>query len=179
MRAAGTGRSLRSSIVTRSVATGAERPLASVRALPRLTFLGEPSWCPDGTTIAYTGSGVDREYDRRPEIQTVAAGGGPSRLLIDDAQSPDWAPDGRLAFASIRDENDRRCGNHQCRYAGERYTAAADGSGETRLTRNKGDDAAPAWSPDGSRILFTSDRNLPEHDSDEVYSVAADGSCLT
>jgi hypothetical protein len=48
-----------------------------------------------------------------------------------------------------------------------------------RLTTNEGDDAAPAWSPDGTRLLFASDRNLPEGDSDEVYSVGADGSCLT
>ena len=53
------------------------------------------------------------------------------------------------------------CSSDECWFAGEIYTAAADGAGLRRLTRNEGDDARPRWSPDGSRILFTSDRNLP------------------
>jgi WD40 repeat protein len=152
----------------------------TTRADARLSSVAEPSWSPDGTAIAYTHSRLDRRYYFRPVIRTVAAEGGASRLLIRDAQSPAWSPDGRrLAFASVRDRNGSRCGSDECWYAGELYTAAADGSALTRLTANEGDDAAPAWSPDGSRILFTSDRNLPDGDSDEVYSVAADGGCLT
>ena len=58
-------------------------------------------------------------------------------------------------------------------------TSTRDGKQLQRLTRNPGDDATPAWSPDGSRIVFSSDRNLPGADAQEVYSVAPDGSCLT
>jgi WD40-like Beta Propeller Repeat len=110
----------------------------------------------------------------------VPASGGEPRTLIRDAQAAAWSPDGsHLAFASVRDRNGKQCGSDECHYAGEIYTAAADGSGLRRLTTNEGDDAYPAWSADGSRILFSSDRNLPEMDSREVYSIAADGSCLT
>ena len=174
------GERYRSSIVVRDLVSGAERVLVTTNVLPRLDVVAEPSWSPDAATIAYTRSRLDRRHDIRPVIRTIPAGGGASRLLAADAQSPDWSPDGsRLAFASVRDRNGTRCSSDECWFAGELYTAAADGSGRTRLTRNEGDDAGPRWSPDGSRILFTSDRNLPEGASHEVYSVAADGSCLT
>jgi WD40-like Beta Propeller Repeat len=48
-----------------------------------------------------------------------------------------------------------------------------------RLTSNHGSDVSPAWSPDGTRLLFASDQNLPASGADEIYSVAPDGSCLT
>jgi hypothetical protein len=151
-----------------------------VRVGRRFDQVAEPAWSPDGTTIAYTRYRLDAENTFRPAIQVVAATWGESRTLIRDAHAAAWSPDGgRLAFASVRDRNGKRCGSDECNYAGEIYIAAADGSGLRRLTANEGDDAYPAWSADGSRILFSSDRNLPERDSGEVYSIAADGTCLT
>ena len=179
-RATLTGRRWRTEIVIRVVATGVERTLVRVRLVPRFEQVGEPAWSPDGSTIAYTHYRLDREHDFSPLIRLVPASGGESRTLIRDAQAAAWSPDGgRLAFASVRDRNGKRCGSDECTYACELYTAAADGSGLRRLTANEGDDAYPTWSADGSRILFSSDRNLPEGDSSEVYSIAADGSCLT
>jgi hypothetical protein len=167
-------------IVTHVLATGAERTVARVRFGSRFKQVGEPAWSPDGSTIAYTHYRLDRQNDFRPLIRSVPASGGEPRTLIRDAQAAAWSPDGsRLAFASVRDRNGKQCGSDECHYAGEIYTAAADGSGLRRLTANEGNDANPAWSADGSRILFSSDRNLPERDSREVYSIAADGSCLT
>jgi hypothetical protein len=50
---------------------------------------------------------------------------------------------GTIAFDSDRDGNV------------EIYAASSDGSGVTRLTDRAGDDLAPAWSPDGSSIAFS------------------------
>jgi dipeptidyl aminopeptidase/acylaminoacyl peptidase len=48
----------------------------------------------------------------------------------------------------------------------------ADGANQTRLTNNAANDLAPAWSPDGSRIVFTSNRN----GSFQLFVMNADGS---
>jgi Tol biopolymer transport system component len=48
----------------------------------------------------------------------------------------------------------------------------ADGSGPTRLTNNAAGDSSPAWSPDGAKIAFHSDRG----GNYQIYVMNADGS---
>jgi Tol biopolymer transport system component len=134
----------RSSILVRDASTGGERIVVTMKLFPRFESVGQPHWSPDGATIAYTHSRVDRRYYFRPAIRAIPAAGGASRLVLRDAHSPAWSPDGRrLALASIRDRNGSRCGSHECEYAGEIYTAAGDGTDLRRLTRNEGDDPSP------------------------------------
>ena len=46
--------------------------------------------------------------------------------------------------------------------------------------RTIADESDPVWSRDGTRIAFSSGRNVPgEEGPAEVYSMASDGSCLT
>ncbi|MCJ7628798.1 MAG: hypothetical protein MUO50_10480 [Longimicrobiales bacterium] len=51
----------------------------------------------------------------------------------------------------------------------------ANGSNQTRLTFSGSNDYFPAWSPDGSKIAFVSDRN----GNFEIYVMNADGSNQT
>jgi Tol biopolymer transport system component len=51
----------------------------------------------------------------------------------------------------------------------------ADGSGQTRLTNNTREDERPAWSPDGTKLAFASDRD----GNYEIYVMNADGSGQT
>src|ERR687888_72816 len=64
---------------------------------------------------------------------------------------------GKIAFSSFRD------GNYEI------YTMNADGSDQTRLTK---EDFYPFWSPDGTKILFSSFRD----GNYEIYVMNADGS---
>ncbi len=55
------------------------------------------------------------------------------------------------------------------------YTVNPDGTGLSRLTTDPAFDSGPAWSPDGTRIAFTSDRD----GNYEVYVMNADGTNQT
>lgn len=172
--------SLTTYIITRDLATGAERAVVTQKWDNRGSTVGAPAYSPDGATIAYTHSRYDRNVDSLPEIRTIPAQGGAAKTLIKRAEGLTYSPDGtRVAYASITDRNGQRCGSDTCAFAGELYVANADGTQPRRLTKDEGDISVPRWSPDGSRILFSSDRNLPDGSSAELYSIGADGSCLT
>jgi TolB protein len=60
---------------------------------------------------------------------------------------------------------------------GDIYVAYEDGSDVRRLTSEPSVDADPAWSPDGGRIAFSSNR---EGDGDlDIYIMSSDGSGVT
>lgn len=57
----------------------------------------------------------------------------------------------------------------------EIYTMDMDGGNKQRLTNNAFDDLQPAWSPDGSKIAFSSNRD----GNYDIYTMNADGSEVT
>jgi len=124
----------------------------------------QPSWSPDGRSTA----------GRRASIsfgQTAAA----SNRLVASAGDAEWSPDGkRIALATIRDGFGRTC-FHDCSPSAEIYVMRSDGTGLRRLTTSLADDTGPAWSPDGRRIAFVSDRSDRRGHQYEIYVIAAGG----
>ncbi len=78
-----------------------------------------------------------------------------------------WDILGRIVYA------DDRTGDFEI------YVANSDGAGEWRLTDHPAVDWEAAWSPDGTRIVFSSDRDAIAEDNYQLYVMNADGSNLT
>ena len=83
---------------------------------------------------------------------------------------PDWSPDGNSIVASVV-ENCKTTST-SCIY--DIYTMNSDGKGLNNLTKTSASEWVPAWSPDGQKIAFASDR---DGDS-EIYIMDKDGSNL-
>lgn len=137
-----------------------------------------PSWSPDGTKIAFeraTTEGVPAWVagGRIGQIWVMDADGNNQRMLKDfpfgsslsAMQEPIWSPDGsKFAFWCIRSGLGEE--------GTDIYVMDADGTNVKRLTDSPAYDLEARWSPDGTRILFNSDRS----GDDELHIMNADGS---
>jgi dipeptidyl aminopeptidase/acylaminoacyl peptidase len=139
---------------------------------------GNPRWSPDGRLLAFVSN---RGQDKKAPgaLYVIPAQGGEPRKLTDLKEGVDsvvWSPDStRIAFTSrVRDEAYDEEDERQRRprrftrlfhkldsvgWTGDRRTHVfvvdADGSGEARqLTSGDFEHAHPAWSPDGTQLVF-------------------------
>lgn len=112
-------------------------------------------WSPQGHIVFSSG----RSYASR-SIYAVRDDGSLLSIIQESGQgrlvtnvSPEVSPDGsEIAYARYKDSEWCGLGGHNW----DVFVTRIDGSHTRRLTRDKGPDSSPIWSPDGERILFSS-----------------------
>jgi len=149
----------------------------SAKALTQLTadHAGslQPVWSPDGSKIAFASSrALDGSNNAianlTSNIWVMNADGSGSQALTEltvlqvQNSLPVWSPDGsKIAFASSRALDGSN--NANTNFTSNIWVMNADGTSAralTQLTASRVDSLEPLWSPDGSKIVFTSSRAL-------------------
>ena len=106
------------------------------------------------------------------DIYVMDADGGNQQNLTNDPNNdwdPSWSPDGkRIVFTSDRDGHFDMPGGLP---NDEIYVMDADGGNPQNLTNDPNNDWDPSWSPDGKRIVFSSERD----GNYELYVMDANG----
>jgi dipeptidyl aminopeptidase/acylaminoacyl peptidase len=123
------------------------------------------AWSPDGTKLAYTANGASTEKGFAVHIVDVTTG--VKRRLTDGARDdsqPRWSPDGTLLLFWSRRETTRT--------NADLFLVPASGGEVQRLeTRGRvdGESIDGRWSPDGSRISFTTDTRGRQEIANAAY----------
>jgi TolB protein len=132
-----------------------------------------PAWSPDGSMIAFNSDRSGSDQIWRTNVEAGSWGYNLTQLTEDTPHNRvnnfiSWSPNGLwIAFEADRDRDDP-----------EIYLAnAVDGTDQRRLTFTRALDEVPSWSPDGRRILFSSDmHDDPQSGTYDIYIMDADGS---
>jgi dipeptidyl aminopeptidase/acylaminoacyl peptidase len=122
---------------------------------------------PDGTGLELVTAGYSAAYTGGEAVFETVAGLVRDGSTLTTGKRPSWAPDSSsIAFHDW----DGKAGAFIV------HTVQPDGTGRRALTGGKRASSRNAgWSPDGTRILFDSDRG----GDFEIYSMAPDGSGVT
>lgn len=130
-----------------------------VRAMMGLARVADPQISPDGLTVAFQATKVDLEGNKtETQVYTVPLVGGAPRALTTQGNNsrPRWAPDGSaIYFLSARSEPQQI------------WKMRPDGSGQVAITKLSTGADGHLISPDGKRLVFTSEV-YPECGADDA-----------
>jgi len=144
--------------------------------LTQASDLGWTDWSPDGTRILFVGPGPEGAYQGW-DIYVMNADGSRVTNLTNSPTvdlDPNWSPDG--ATILFRSRRDPPPGWTNGDAPDELYLMAPNGSDVRRLTNDAAIDQSPVWSPDGTRIAFTS---ATEDQDPAIFTMRPDGTDRT
>ena len=123
----------------------------------------DPTWSPDGQRLGITSQASCGEFCFSSEIWRInAVDSSDPILMVDEAAQPSWSRNARIVFTSTST-------------GGIHVVNTTRPGSSSPLTQNDSSAASPDWSPDGMRIVFTSQRD----GNFELYVMNADGSGQT
>ena len=125
----------------------------------------DPTWSADGSQIAF-----ETNRNGNSDISGVSADGSNPVQLTNSSQNeldPAWSRTGKIAYTVESAGGTKR----------DLWVMNADGSSKTQLTNAPNFSENPNWSPDGTWIVFDSDR--AEKGNLDIYKMHADGSGVT
>jgi Tol biopolymer transport system component len=156
------------------------------RLTDRVGYDGGPWLSPDGTKIVWRAWHPESEQDKALwagsmtgnyilstplDLWIMNSDGTDKRRITDNGATnwaPSWHPDGkRIIFSSNMD--DWHADLKQFGHNFELYLINTDGSGLERLTVNNVFDSFPMFSPDGTKLVFGSNRNMQKPRATDVY----------
>jgi TolB protein len=149
------------------------------------TYTAEGILSPDGRRIVFTSL---KEGDL--DIYTMNVDGSDVRRLTTTPGydgGPWWSPDGsRIVYRAHHPADSADLTQYRALLADrvvrpgrmELWVMNADGSDQRQITRLGGANFGPTWTPDGRRILFSSNYRNPRSRNFDLYLVDVDGSNL-
>ncbi len=133
-----------------------EFPVTALTATP--AHERAPEFSPDGKQLLFVRG--------RGELVVADADGGNARVLFTHFSAPQvaWSPDGKFIAYAQEDENANS----------EVFVLPLAGGEPYNVSRHPDNDLAPAWSPDGRRLIWLSRRHASTLDVWSVWLTRAD-----
>ncbi len=148
------------SIWIKDLLTGAEQQVTAATDYPAgIYFSSSPAWSPDGTKIVFTRSlaiadgNFENQFSKLWIVEVSPRIGAPRQLTVEPGfyrDSADWSPDGKHIIFMRHLEFDGVVAV---------YSIDIETGKEEEVIPYQGDEYAPRYSPDGSKILWMTFRH--------------------